>query len=305
MKGRRITQRARYVDTSRTLRFRFDGHTYQGHPGDTLASALLANGVRLLARSFKYGRPRGVIGAGADEPNVLVQLESGAHTIPNLKATQVELYEGLSATRTSGWPSLRFDVKSLAGLFARFMPAGFYGKTFKWPVRFWPYYEKIIRAAAGYGHAPTVSDPDHYDHLHHHTQVLIVGAGLAGLVAARCAGEAGLKTLLIDEQSEPGGWLLAETNLTIDGVPAEAWLQTTLAELQAMGNVTVLTRTCGFGLYDNNLLLAVESLQDHLPPSATRPCPAKDNTRFAPNRSCWPPAPSTGRWCSATTTAPA
>ena len=156
---------------------------YDGFAGDTLASALLANGVRMLARSFKYGRPRGIVGAGPEEPNALMQVEAGAHTIPNLKATQVELYDGLIARRTTGCPTLEFDLKSFGGLFARFMPAGFYYKTFQ-NKKLWPKFEHIIRQAAGYGSAPSEPDPETYDHSHRHAQVLIVGGGASGLLAA-------------------------------------------------------------------------------------------------------------------------
>ncbi|MEY2894216.1 MAG: hypothetical protein RJA98_4124, partial [Pseudomonadota bacterium] len=184
------------IDTRRTLSFTWDGRTYTGHPGDTLASALLAHGVRMMGRSFKYGRPRGIVGCGPEEPNALVQLETGAHTVPNAKATQVELYEGLVAGRTSGWPSLNLDVKAVLGRGSRFMPAGFYSKTFKWPASWWPNYEAVIRQFAGFGHAPAEADPEHYDHLHHHIDVLVVGGGASGLLAALQAGQAGLTTVL-------------------------------------------------------------------------------------------------------------
>src|SRR6218665_1383562 len=177
MSGTRVRQPAARIDGSRQLRFSFNGRDYTGHPGDTLASALLAQGVRCVARSFKYGRPRGIIGAGAEEPNALVQLGVGALTTPNVKATQAELYEGLVAHSTSGWPALAFDLKSLLGRGARsMMPAGFYGKTFKWPRRLWPLYEAVLRRCAGWGAAPGLPDPERYDHLHHHVDVLVVGA---------------------------------------------------------------------------------------------------------------------------------
>ena len=257
--GRRVDVPSSRVDRSRSLRFRFDGQWYIGHPGDTLASALLANGVRLVARSFKYGRPRGIVGFGPEESNALVQLEEGGFTVPNAKATQIELYDGLIAARTSGSPSLAFDLKSIAGLAHRFMPAGFYSKTFKWPARLWPFYERVLRSQSGFGSAPSQPDPEHYDHLHHHVDVLVVGAGIAGLVAAREAGEAGRSVLLLDEQPQPGGWALSEPGLG----PVDEHS----AALAALPNVRLLTRTVAFGLYDHNLCLAVESLQDHLPPS--------------------------------------
>src|SRR6478736_247069 len=155
MSGHRVDLATARIDRSRPLSFTFDGKGFSGYAGDTLASALLAHGVRMLARSFKYGRPRGIVGAGPEGPNDLVQVETGALTIPNLKATQVELYQGLVARRTTGWPSLAFDLKSLSGRFSQFMPAGFYYKTFKAPGMLWPRYEQVIRQAAGYGKSPS------------------------------------------------------------------------------------------------------------------------------------------------------
>ena len=267
MSGARVTQTSARIDTTRTLQFTFDGRAYTGHPGDTLASALLAHGVRRMARSFKYGRPRGIIGAGAEEPNALVQLGEGALTAPNIKATQAELYEGLSARSTSGWPSLDFDLKSVLGQGARFMPAGFYSKTFKWPRKLWPLYETVIRKFAGFGDAPTEPDPEHYDHLHHHVDVLVVGGGACGLLAALQAGRAGLKTLLLDEQNELGGWLLSDPSAQIDGRNSEAYIRSVRAALQDLPHVTVLTRTTAFGMYEQNLVQAVELVQDHIAPA--------------------------------------
>lgn len=251
------------INFDKQLSFSFDDQLYAGFEGDTLASALLANGVRMLARSFKYGRPRGIVSAGPEEPNALMQVEAGAHTIPNLKATQVELYDGLIARRTSGYPTLEFDLKSFGGLFARFMPAGFYYKTFQ-NRKLWPKFEHIIRQAAGYGRAPAEADPETYDHSHRHVQVLVVGGGASGLLAALAAGRAGLKTVLLDEQNEPGGWLLSSPQSMIGASQANDWLQTTIAEMQSLPNVEVLTRTSAFALHDMNLILAVEQLQDHL-----------------------------------------
>ncbi|MFA5958834.1 sarcosine oxidase subunit alpha family protein [Hyphomicrobium sp.] len=256
-------QRAR-VDFERRLSFSFDGRSYDGYAGDTLASALLANGVRMLGRSFKYGRPRGIVGAGPEEPNALTQVETGPLTTPNLKATQVELYDGLVARRTTGWPTLEFDLKSLCGPFSRFMPAGFYYKTFQ-NRTLWPRFEHIIRQAAGYGSAPEEADPDSYDHRHRHAQVVVVGGGACGLLAALDAGRAGLNVILLDEQNEMGGWLLSSPNSVIGGQEASAWLKTVLGELQSLPNVQMLTRTSAFAMHDMNLILAIEQLQDHLP----------------------------------------
>lgn len=255
------------IDRTKPLSFTFDGRLLSGFAGDTLASALLAHGTRMLARSFKYGRPRGIVGAGPEEPNALVQLERGAFTIPNLKATQVDLYDGLQARRTSGYPSLALDLKSLSGRFGRFMPAGFYYKTFQ-SRKLWPRFEHVIRHAAGYGSAPAEPDPERYDHLNHHTDVLVVGGGAAGITAALAAGGAGLDVLLIDEQSEPGGWLLSSPHDLVGGTPAHDWLNARLAELASLPNVRMLTRTCAVALHDMNLVLAAEQLQDHVAPGS-------------------------------------
>src|SRR5262245_49530354 len=267
MSGHRVDLATARIDRSRPLSFTFDGKGFSAYAGDTLASALLAHGARMLARSFKYGRPRGIVGAGPEEPNVLVQVETGAPPIPNLKATQVELDPGLVARRTTGWPSLAFDLKSLGGRLSQFMPAGFYYKTFKAPGRLWPRYEQVIRHAAGYGSSPLEPDPERYDTTHRHAEVLVIGAGAAGLLAALGAGRAGLDVILIAEQSEPGGWLLSTPHAEIGGNPARAWIDGILAELQSLPNVHILTRTSAFALHDMNLVQAVEQVADHLPPS--------------------------------------
>ncbi len=255
------------VDFNKPLSFSFDGARHSGFAGDTLASALLANNTRMVARSFKYGRPRGIVGAGPEEPNALVQLEDGAVTIPNLKATQVELYDGLAARRTTGSPSLEFDLKSFGGRFARFMAAGFYYKTFQ-SRALWPTFEHIIRQAAGYGSTPREPDPETYDHQHHHTEVLVAGGGACGLLAALIAGRAGLKVLVLDEQNEPGGWLLSSPSSDIGGKHAGAWLKETIAELAGLPNVQIKSRTSAFALHDMNMIQAVEQLQDHVPPAS-------------------------------------
>jgi sarcosine oxidase, subunit alpha len=267
MKSYRVRKPSARIDVSRPLSFTFDGKRMSGYTGDTLASALLANGARTLARSFKYGRPRGIVGAGPEEPNVLVQLEAGPVTIPNLKATQVELYDGLAARRTTGWPSLDYDLKSVGGHFSRFMPAGFYYKTFQ-SRALWPRFEHIIRQAAGYGSAPFDPDPETYDHKHHHPEVLVVGGGACGLLAALIAGRAGLKVILLDEQNELGGWLLSAPETVIGGKAASEWLADTLGELRSLPNVKIMTRTGAFALHDMNMIQAAEQIEDHLRPSA-------------------------------------
>ncbi|HJU49647.1 MAG TPA: 2Fe-2S iron-sulfur cluster-binding protein, partial [Pseudogulbenkiania sp.] len=268
MSGYRVHRNSQRINDKAPVNFRFDGKQLKGFAGDTLASALIANGVRLIGRSFKYGRPRGIVGHGSEEPNALIQLETGGYTVPDLKATQVELYDGLTATTTTGFPSLHFDLKGLAGTFSRFMPPGFYYKTFMGPVKAWPLYEKIIRKAAGYGRAPVEADPEFYDHLHHHVDVLVVGGGACGLWAATLAGRAGLKTLLVEEQSEAGGWMLSDASAQIDGKPAMKWVNERLAELDSLSNVTVLTRTTAFAHHEQNLVQALELVQDHLPIAA-------------------------------------
>jgi sarcosine oxidase, subunit alpha len=272
----RINNKSSRVDTTKPLNFTFDGKPYIGYQGDTLASALLANNIKVMARSFKYGRPRGIVGAWAEEPNCLVQIDVGAKTTPDLKATQVELYEGLVAGRTSGWPSLAFDLKSVGGHFSRFMPAGFYYKTFKWPAKFWPIYEHVIRQAAGYGTSPIVADSETYDHKHYHADVLVIGGGAAGLLAAQIAGRSGTSVILLDDQSEMGGYLLSTPNTTIGGKSALEWRDSVIAELKSLPNVSLFTRTTAFGLHDMNMIQAVELLQDHLPHSARNPAQRRE-----------------------------
>ena len=251
------------VDRSKQLAFTFNGRAYSGVEGDTLASALLANGVDVVGRSFKYGRPRGIVGHGAEEPNAIVQLGSGAETVPNLRATQVELYEGLEANSVTGWPSVDFDLMGVMGAFGRLMPPGFYYKTFMRPKKLWMTYEHFIRKAAGLGKAPTQADPDSYDKLNQHCDVLIVGAGPAGLVAAREAAHSGARVIIADEQSEFGGSLLGSMQ-SVGERPVTDWIASLVAELQACDNVELLPRSTVFGYYDHNFLAILERRTDHL-----------------------------------------
>jgi len=251
------------IDRSAPLVFRFNGQTYSGYAGDTLASALLANGVRLVGRSFKLHRPRGLVAMGSAEPNALVQLASGAATTPNLRATEIELFDHLQARSLRGWPSLRFDLGSLLDVFGKVFSAGFYYKTFKSPRWLWHTYERMIRASAGWGMAPSEADPDQYDHYNAHCDVLVAGAGPAGLMAALAAARAGARVILADEQSELGGSLLASRE-TIDGQSADSWLHSTLAELRTFAHVTLLPRSTVFGYYDHNFLTIAERRHDHL-----------------------------------------
>jgi sarcosine oxidase subunit alpha len=247
------------IDRTRPLSFRFDGKNYRGYAGDTLASALLANDVTIVGRSFKLHRPRGIVGAGAEEPNAILQIGKGASAEPNVRATQVELYDGLIARSTKGWPNARFDLAAVSDMFSHAFGAGFYYKTFMRPMSWWPLYERIIRASAGFGRVPKQPDPDQYEHCNAHCDVLVAGGGPAGLVAALAAAEAGARVILADEQDELGGTLLA----TADAAVTE-WLQQTVTVLAAHGRVTLLPRSTVFGYYDHNFLGIAERCTDHL-----------------------------------------
>jgi len=252
------------VDRATRLNFTFNGKAYTGHAGDTLAAALLANGVHFVGRSFKYHRPRGIVTAGVEEPNAIVQLERGAHTVPNARATEVMLYDGLVADSVNAQPSLERDRFAFLQRLSRFIPAGFYYKTFMWPRRFWLRYEKRIRAAAGLGHAPAADDPDRYEKIHAHCEVLVIGAGPSGLAAARAAAEHGCRVILVDEQDQLGGSLRASRR-QIDGLPAAQWAADMARALAGLPDVTILTRTTAFGYQDHNLVTATQRLTDHLP----------------------------------------
>ncbi|MDH1621449.1 sarcosine oxidase subunit alpha [Pseudomonas chengduensis] len=253
------------IDRSQALSFTFNGQTYQGYAGDSLAAALLANGVDIVGRSFKYSRPRGIVAAGAEEPNAVLQIGSTeAAQIPNVRATQQALYSGLVANSTNGWPSVNTDLMGILGkVGGGMMPPGFYYKTFMYPQNLWMTYEKYIRKAAGLGRSPTEVDPDIYDQLNQHCDVLVVGAGPAGLAAALAAGRSGARVILADEQEEFGGSLL-DTRETLDGKPAADWVAQAIAELQAMPEVTLLPRATVNGYHDHNFLTIHQRLTDHL-----------------------------------------
>lgn len=264
MSARYRTARGGTIDRTRPLSFIFDGVRYTGYQGDTLASALLANGVRPVARSFKYHRPRGIMSAGAEEPCGMVQLREGARTEPNIRATQVELFDGLVASSQNRWPSVKWDINSVNNLFNRMLPAGFYYKTFMWPKAMWMTYEEIIRHAAGMGRSAEQPDPDRYEHMHAYCDVLIAGAGPAGLMAAKSAAKSGARVILVDENPEPGGHLRGRRQ-QIGGRAAMDWVAKTYAELEAMKDVTVLLRTTAACYYDHNMMVLNERTGDHLP----------------------------------------
>ncbi len=248
----------------RPLSFSFDGKQYQGFAGDTLASALLANGVRLVGRSFKYHRPRGILSAGPEEPNALVELRDGARREPNTRATTTEVYDGLVAQSQNRWPNLRFDLLSINSLAAPILGAGFYYKTFMWPAAFWEkVYEPMIRKAAGLGRAAETPDPDRYEKCTAFCDVLIIGAGPAGLVAALAAGRSGARVMLLQEDFALGGRLLNEQR-EIGGQSGPAFVASVEAELSSLPEVRVLRRTTVVGVYDGGTYAAVERVNDHV-----------------------------------------
>ena len=252
------------VDRSRTIWFEFDGQNFTGHPGDTLASALLANGVRLTGRSFKYHRPRGILTAGSEEPNALVELRTGPRREANTKATMVELYDGLEASSQNRWPSLNFDVMAINSLLSPVIVAGFYYKTFMWPAAFWEkLYEPAIRRAAGLGRASDDADPDTYEKANAFCDVLVIGGGPAGLAAALSAARSGARVILADENFALGGRCIDDNAPINDKAPSE-WVAAVEAELSRMKDVRIMRRTTVFGTYDGGTYGAVERVSDHL-----------------------------------------
>ena len=249
------------IDRSRRLNFFFNGRALEGYAGDSLGSALLANGVSVVGRSFKYHRPRGIVGCGPEEPNAIVQVGTGAATTPNVRATELELHDGLVASTLKGWPGLDFDLMAVTDWFHRLFVAGFYYKTFIRPRSLWKVYEHFIRRTAGLGMAPELPDPDAYTHFNAHCDVLVAGAGPAGLMAALAAARCGARVIIADERSEPGGSLLRETS-SLDGGPASDWLQAALGELSENPDVNVLPRSTVFGYYDQNFLTILERCRD-------------------------------------------
>lgn len=262
------------IDRSRTIRFTFDGRPYSGHPGDTLASALLANGVSLFGRSFKYHRPRGLLAGGVDEPNALVTLLRGDNREPNIPATTIEIYDGLEAVSQNRFPSLAFDVSAINQLAGKFMSAGFYYKTFMGPVigplkgtRFWMFCEYFIRRAAGLGRAGLVPDKARYERMNAFCDVLVVGSGPAGLMAAKAAADHGRQVMLVELDPRFGGsanW----SGETIDGMAAAEWAELMVRELSSRANVRLLPRSTAWGYYDDNTIAVLERVADHRAESA-------------------------------------
>ncbi|MCP3732771.1 sarcosine oxidase subunit alpha family protein [Sphingomonas sp. MG17] len=254
------------VDRSRPVSFSFDGRTLTGYVGDTLASALLANGVHVMGRSFKYHRPRSVLGAGVEEPNALVTVDRGRGRIDaNILATTLEIHDGLVARSQNRWPSLTLDLGAVNNIFSAFIPAGFYYKTFMWPRAAWKsVYEPAIRRMAGLGPPPVDRDPDSYASQFDHCEVLVVGAGPAGLAAALAASAGPGRVILCDEGAEAGGALLGDPAAAIDGLAAWDWVGKVVAELSSRPNVTILTRTTAFRYGTQNMVGLVERVSDHL-----------------------------------------
>ncbi len=256
------------IDRRKTVSFTFDGKTYEGFAGDTLASALLANGVHMIARSFKYHRPRGILGAGSEDPAALVQIGTDpARTDPDTRVTEAEIYEGLQAGAQNCWPSLGFDIGAVNDLAHRFIPAGFYYKTFMGPPGKWSWFEPAIRKAAGLGKAPGAPDPDRYESINKHCDVLVIGGGASGLMAALSAARSGARVILAEDTSQLGGSLLSMNpgDTGINGQLPHEWVAQAEAELAEAAETIVLKRTAATGYYTDNLVLLHERIHDHLP----------------------------------------
>ncbi len=261
----RLQTGGRLIDRSHRQSFTFNGRPMTGYAGDTLASALLANDQMMMGRSFKYHRPRGVVASGAEEPNALVNLGTGARFEPNQRATTTELFDGLAAGSQNHWPSLEFDVGAVNARLSRFLPAGFYYKMFMYPRAFWKHvYEPFIRQSAGLGKVPTEPDADRYEHFHLFADVMIVGGGIAGLQAALAAGRAGARVLLVEQTAGWGGRAPVD-GVKVDGEPADDWIRKSVEALENMPNVTLRLRTMAAGVYDHGYVLAYERVGDHTP----------------------------------------
>jgi sarcosine oxidase subunit alpha len=261
----RLAKGGRLLNKSKALSFTFDGKTMRGFEGDTLASALLANDQMLVGRSFKYHRPRGIVAAGPEEPNGLVNLGADGKFEPNQRVTTTDLFDGLDAKSQNHWPSLDYDIGAVNQYLSRFLPAGFYYKMFIHPRSFWKHvYEPFIRQSAGLGKAPKSADADTYEHFHAFCDVLVIGGGVAGLEAARTAARSGAKVLLIEQTAHWGGRAPVDGG-TIDGVPVDKYVDDLVAELDTLDNVHIRTRMMGAGVYDHGYVLGYERLSDHTP----------------------------------------
>ena len=261
----RLVKGGRLINRTQPIEFSFNGKRFKGFQGDTLAAGLLANDQVLVGRSFKYHRPRGIVASGPEEPNALVTLGTGARLEPNQRTTTTELFDGLVSTSQNHWPSLEFDVGVVNNYAARFMPAGFYYKTFIHPRPMWKHvFEPVIRRAAGLGKAPTQGDADRYEQAYAFCDVLVVGAGVAGLLAAKAAADAGQRVILLEQTPTLGGRAPVDDS-DIQGQPVDSWLAAIESDLAARDNVTIHTRTCGFGVYDHGYVLADERVADHTP----------------------------------------
>ena len=266
-----------YINRDKKISFKFNGKKHFGYEGDTLASALLANGIHLVGRSFKYHRPRGFVGAGVDEPNAHVQLYNGAKTEPNAIATTVELVEGLVAKSQNCWPSVSFDFGAINNLLNKFFPAGFYYKTFMWPKNFWyKIYEPIIRKTAGLGVAPLKPDPDRYEHKFEYCDVLVAGSGPSGLASALAAAKNGARVILAEDKPRFGGSLLTD-EVTIGNKKGKDWVDETILQLKSIPNVIVKNRSQVFGYYDHNMMVMLEKTKDHI----------ENSTEFKPRQRLW------------------
>jgi len=253
------------INRSKKISFKFNGKNYFGYEGDTLASALIANGVHLVGRSFKYHRPRGFFGAGVDEPYAIVQLIRDNESIPNVRATEQELFEGLEAKSVNCWPNVNFDIGAINNFLNKFFPAGFYYKTFMWPKSFWyKVYEPFIRKAAGFGVVTTNHDKERYEHKYEYFDLLVAGSGPSGLASAYAAAKNGARVILAEDKPRFGGSLLT-SEVSIGNLSGKEWTENIISELKSMPNVTVKNRSQVFGYYDHNMLVMSERISDHLP----------------------------------------
>ena len=260
------------IDRQNIISFTFNGQKLNGYKGDTLASALIANGIHLTSRSFKYHRPRGIFSSGAEEPNAYLQIKADKFEEPNVAAPLIEIFNGLKVKSSNCWPSVNFDLGAINNILSPIFIAGFYYKTFMYPRRMWPFYESLIRKMAGVGTIPTEHDPEKYEEFNTHTDILIVGGGPSGLMAALTASRNGLKVLLVESNKDFGGMLLTDNDQEIEGKLSQEWIKETLKELTENNSVRMLNRISIFGYYDHNLLLGLEKCNDHLPIEKRKGC---------------------------------